>query len=118
MITCLVKISLALKPFHKFTYLLAIVLITNIVYQLIFSVMPSAAESSEIRLNFLALAWLALVNLMILIFSQVPIVSQSKTSLIARIKNRFHRGFYYALSCVFILISIAVILLSYKMLRV
>ncbi|MDX2368585.1 MAG: hypothetical protein QNK36_09330 [Colwellia sp.] len=118
MITCLVKISLALKPFHKFTYLLAIMLIANIVYQLIYSVMPSVAESNEIRLNFLALAWLALVNLMIQIFSRVPIASQSKTSFLAKIKNIFHRGFYYLLSVVFIVISIAVILLSLRMLRV
>lgn len=118
MITFLVKISLALKPFHKFTYLLAIMLVASIAYQLAFSVTPSDAESSDVMLSLLALAWLALVNLMIQVFSQVPVILQSKSSFLARIKNRFYRGIYYFLSLVFIAISIAVILLSFKMLRV
>jgi hypothetical protein len=117
MFTYLTRISLALKPFHKFTYILAIILIVNITYKLIFSVMPSAAESNEIMLNFLALAWLALVNLMVQVFSIIPVASPSKTFFIARIKNWFQRGFYYILFVVFILLSIAVTFLSFKMLR-
>ncbi len=115
--TFLVKISLALKPFHKLTYLLAIVLIASIVYQLAFSVVPSPAESNKIMLSLLALAWLALVNLMIQVFSRVPITVQSKSTILARIKNRFHRGLYYLLSLVFIVLSMAVILLTFKMLK-
>lgn len=118
MITYLVKISLALKPFYKFITLLAIVLIANILYQLVFSVMPSASESTGLRLNFLVLAWLALVNLMIQVFSRPPSASKNNTSFLTKIKNKFYYGFYYVLSLVFILISIAVILLSFRMLRV
>lgn len=118
MITRLVKISLVLKPFNKLIYLLVIVLIINIGYQLVFSVMPSAADSNEVMLSFLALTWLLLVNLMIEVFSRVPVTSECKSSFLARIKNRFHRGLYYLLSLVFMAISIAVILLSFKMLRV
>jgi len=118
MISCLDKISSVLRPLHKFTYLLAIVLIANIAYQLVFSVMPSVAQSNELMLNFLALAWLLLVNLMIQVFSRVPVTLQSKTSFLARIKNKFHRGLYYVLSLIFIVISIAVILLSFRMLRI
>ena len=118
MVTFLVKISLALKPFNKFIYLLAILFIINIGYQLFFSVTPSVAESNNIMVNFLALVWLLLVNLMIQVFSRVPIVLQGKISLLARIKNKFYRGLYYLLSLVFIVISIAVILLSLRMLRV
>lgn len=118
MITCLVNISLALKPYHRLTYLLAIMLVANIMYQLVFSGMPSSVDSNEIRLNFLALVWLALVNLMIHIFSRVPAVYQNKMSFLTRIKNKIHRAFYYGLSLVFIVISIAVILLSLRMLRI
>ena len=118
MITSLVKISLALKPFNKFINLLVIVLIINIGYQLVFSVMPSAADSNEVMLSFLALTWLLLVNLMIEVFSRVPVASQSKTSFLARIKNKLYRGFYYTLSLIFIVISIAVLLLSFRMLRI
>lgn len=118
MITCLVKIALALKPFHKFTYLLAILLVAHIAYHLAFSITSSGEESSNLMLSLLALAWLALVNLMIQIFSQVPVVLKSKSSFLARIKNRFHQGICYFLSLVFIALSIVVILLSFKMLRV
>jgi len=78
MIKFLVKISLALKPFYKVTYVLAIILIVNIVYQLVFSALPSAAESNEIRLNLLALAWLTLVNLMIQIFLELQSLCKRK----------------------------------------
>lgn len=115
--TSLTKISLALRPFHKFTYLFALILIANITYKLLFSVMPSTVESNVVMLNFLALAWLALINLMIQVFSRAPNVSLSKTSILARTKNKLHRALYYILFCVFIIISIAVTLLSFKMLR-
>jgi hypothetical protein len=118
MIAFLVKVSLVLKPFHKLTYLLAIILIANITYQLVFSAMPSLAESNEIRLYILVLVWLALVNLMIEIFSRIPVVSLRKMSFLIRMKNKVHRGLYYVLSLIFIVISIAVILLSFRMLRV
>lgn len=118
MITFLVKISLVLKPYYRLTYLLAILLIANIVYQLFFSVMPSATESHEIMLSLLALTWLALVNLMIQVFTRIPVTAKNKVSFFVRIKNTLHRGLYYLLSLVFIGISIAVILLSFRMLRV
>lgn len=118
MITYLVKIALLLKPFHKVTYLLAMILVAHLTYQLAFSVTLGAEESSNLMLSLLALAWLALVNLMIQVFSQVPVVLQRKSSFLTRIKNRFHRGIYYFLSLVFVAISIAVIFLSIKMLRV
>lgn len=118
MITYLTKVALALKPFHKFTYLLAAMLVANIIYQLAFTIAPSSVEPTDTMLNLLALAWVVLVNLMIQIFSQAPVTLQSKSSFLTRMKNRFHRGIYYFLSLVFIAISFAVIFLSFKMLRI
>jgi hypothetical protein len=60
---------------------------------------------------------LALVNLMIQVFSRVPITSQNKSSIVVRIKDRLHQGVYYLLSLFFVVISMAVILLTYKMLK-
>lgn len=117
MITYLIKTSLALKPYHKFTYVLAIGLIVHVIYQLFFAT-PSAAESTNIMLNLLVLAWLALVNLMIQIFSRVPSVLPGKQSFLVRFKNILHRSLYYLLSLIFIAISIAVIILTFKILRV
>jgi uncharacterized membrane protein len=118
MITFLVNVAMTLKPFYKFTYLLAIVLVVSIVYQLFFAVTPSVAESNSIMLSLLALVWLALINLMVQIFSRVPAALRNNSAILARIKNTIHRSLYYLLSLLFITITIAVILLSLRMLRV
>lgn len=112
----LVKISVALKPFLKLTYVVAIMLIAIIVYQLVFSPATNYVESNVIIVNLLALTWVALVNLMIQIYSQVPNTSQNKPSLLTRIKTVFHRGIYYVLSLLFFVISMAVIILTFKIL--
>ena len=98
MISILVKLSTALKPFHKLTYLLAILIIANIAYQL-FSSMPAQAEDKETMFSFLALVWLALINLMLHIFTQLPENNKNKQSIIARIKNKLHQILYYMLMC-------------------
>lgn len=114
--TYLVKISVALKPFLKLTYVIATMLIAGIIYQLVFSPATSHAESNFIIVNLLALAWVALVNLMIQLYSQVPNISQNKPSLLTRIKTAFHRCLYYVLSLLFFVISMAVIILTFKIL--
>lgn len=112
----LIKVAVALKPFKKFTYLLAIILLVNILYQLIFSALPSEEESNELRLNFLTLIWVILLNLMIQIYSRMPIASQGRRFALAKIKDKIRRGFYYLLSFVFLIITVAVIIVSFKML--
>lgn len=112
----LVRIALTLKPFYKLTYIVAILLIASIVYQLVFSPALNHSKSNYIIINLLALAWVALVNLMIQIYSNVPCISENKTSLLTRIKSVFHRGLYYVLSLLFITITMAVIILTYKIL--
>jgi hypothetical protein len=117
MISFLVKSSLLLFPYRKFTYFFAAVLLGCIIYQLAFVDALSAAKSSTIMLMLLALAWLALLNLMVQIFSRVPIASQGKQSFILRIKGAFRRGVYYFLSLMFLAISMSIIILTFKMLR-
>ncbi len=112
----LIKAAVALKPIQKLTYLLAIILVVNIFYQLIFAALPSELESNELRLNFLALIWIILLNLMIQIYSRMPIASQSHRFALAKIKDKIHRGFYYLLSFIFLIITVAVIIVSFKML--
>jgi hypothetical protein len=58
------------------------------------------------------------VNLTIEIFSRAPVISSHQISFLTRIKYTIHRGLYYVLLFIFIIISIAVILLSFRMLRV
>jgi hypothetical protein len=113
----LIKAAVALKPIKKFTYLLAIILFANISYQLMFAALPSEMESNELRLNFLALIWIILLNLMIQIYSRMSITIQRRRSSLAKIKDKIHRGFYFLFSFLFIIITMAVIIVSFKILR-
>jgi len=117
-ISFFVKISTALKPFHKLTYLLALLIIANVAYQFLFSSMPVQPQDKEAMFSLLALVWLALINLMLHVFTQVPENKKKEQFIFARIKNKLHQLFYYLLSLVFIGLSIALIILSLKMLRV
>lgn len=117
MIKFLTNISLALLPFQKLFYLLAIVMIGSTLYQLAFSAVPSLSQSNALMLSLLALAWLALLNLMIQVFSRIPVALQNKKSLLLRVKHAFHRGIHYVLLLIFVAISIAVLLLTFKMLK-
>ena len=118
MISLLVKISTALKPFHKLTYLLALLIIANVAYQFLFSSLPAQPQDKETMFSFLALVWLALINLMLNVFTQIPSNNKNEQFILTRIKNKLNRMFYYMLSLVFICLSIALIILSLKMLRV
>jgi len=117
MISLIIKLSTVLKPFHKVTYLLALLIVTNIAYQLLFSTEHVQIEDKEAMLSLLALAWLALVNLMLHVFTRVPENKENKQPLFTRIKNKLHQWLYSILFFVFIALSISLIILSFKMLR-
>lgn len=115
--TYLTKAAVALKPFQKLTYLLAIILFVNIFYQLVFSSMPSEVESHELRLNLLVIIWIILLNLMIQIYSSMAIASQSHRLGLAKIKDKIYQGFLYLLSFGFIIITMAALIVTFKMMR-
>jgi hypothetical protein len=115
-ISLLVKLSKALKPFHKLTYLLAFLIIANLAYQFLFSSIPTQPENKEAMFSLLALVWLALINLMLNVFTQIPERKREKF-IFAKIKSKLHQLLYYLLSLVFICLSIALIILSLKMVR-
>ena len=118
MISLLTKISRVLKPFHKLTYLLALLVIVYLLYQLLFLADSSKEGDKGAMLSLLALSWLALINLMLHIFAQTPEKQQIKQTLIIRMKAKLNQGLYYMLSLVFIGVFIALIVLSFKMLRI
>ena len=118
MITLLVKLSKALKPYHKLTYLLALLIIGNVAYQFLFSSMPAKPENKEAMFSLLALIWLALINLMLNVFTQVPENKKNARFIFAKIKNKLHQLFYYLLFLIFIGLSITLLILSFKMFRV
>lgn len=118
MFTLLIKLSTALKPFHKLTYLLALLIIANVAYQLFFSTKSIQAVDKEAMFSLLALAWLALINLMLRVFTQINENNENKQPFFTRIKNKLHQWLYYVLSLVFIGVSISLIILSFRMLSI
>ena len=118
MIPIFVKLSIRLKPYYKLIHLLALLVIVNLLYQFLFSTEPSQIEDKGAMLSLLALVWLALINLMLNIFTQTPEKQQKEQSLIIRIKTKLNHMLYYILSLIFICLSIALIILSFKMIRV
>jgi hypothetical protein len=118
MITFLVKLATTLKPYHQFTYILATIMIVNVGYQLLFSETPAQPANKDTMFSLLAIAWLALINLMLQVFTKTPDESQGALSILAKVKRRLHNMLYYILSVVFIGLSISIIILSIKMYRV
>jgi hypothetical protein len=118
LISLLVKISLALKPFHKLTYLLAFLISANVIYQLLFSTASIQANDKGTMLSLLALVWLALINLMLHLFTQIPEKVTNTQPFLIKIKNKLSQVFYTILSLVFIVLSIALIVLSFRMVSV
>lgn len=115
MISLLVKLSTVLKPFHKFTYLLALLIIANLAYQLLFSSLPAHPNNKELMFSLLALIWLMLINLMLQVFTQMPESKKKAESIFARIKNKLHQLLYYLLFLLFMFLTIVLIILSFKM---
>jgi hypothetical protein len=118
MITFFVKLSTVLKPYQKVTYLLAIIIIANVGYQFLFSATPAQPDNKAAMFSLLAIVWLALINLMLQVFTLMPEKAHGALSILARIKCRLHSMLYYVLSVVFIGLSIILIVLSFKMFRV
>jgi len=117
-ISLLIKISLKLKPYHKITYVLAFLILANLVYQLIAPLGEIKDEGGGAMFSLLALAWVALINLMLHIFTRIPEKTGNRQSFFTKIKNKLHQCLYYVLSIVFLGLSVALLILSVKMLRV
>lgn len=117
MVALLIKVSSVLKPFHKLTYVFAFVIIANVLYQFLFIVEPSEFHDKKMMFSLLALAWLALINLMLQVFTRIPDSKKTHTNFFVNVKNKLHQGVYYLLSLVFFTLSMTLIILSLKMLR-
>lgn len=114
----IIKLSKRLKPFKKITYLLALLIAAHVIYSLIFAADPSQAQDKSLMLSFLSLIWLALINLMLNIFTTIPEKGVGKRTWFSRVKYRLQQGLYYFLSVVFIALTLALLLLSLRMLRI
>lgn len=118
MIAFLVKLTQILKPYQKLTYFFATLILINLVYQFVFLESSMQADDKATMFSLLGLIWLVLVNLMLQIFIEIPEKTQGARSVLAWIKHKLHQMLYYILSFLFIGLSISLIILSFKMMRV
>jgi hypothetical protein len=112
------KIALRLQPYRKFFYLIAALLMGNIGYRLLYFSSINQFNDSVTMLNLLALVWLALLNLMLNIFTYPQQSVKVNTNLFQRFKNKLNQWLEYLLAIILLLLTVAVILLSIKMIRV
>ena len=112
----LIRIALFLKPYHKVLYVLALLLVANMVRELLSP--ENSQDSFSAMWHLLALAWLALLNLMLHLFTRVIDVNINKLSFWARVKNKFQHWLMLFFTVVFISITFAVIVLSFRMWRI
>ena len=117
MIALFNKVAIKLQAFRKSIYLIALLVIANIVYRLIFAPQAVTLDNSITMLNLLFLAWLALVNFMLHAFATCSDESPQKNSLLTRIKNKLNQWFEYFLAILFVGLSLTVIFLSIRMLK-
>ncbi len=112
------KLTLLLQPYRKVFYAIAILLIGNVIYRLLFLSSINQFNDSATMLNLLALVWLALLNLMLNVFISPPKNTNDKVSLLQRLKNKLNQWIEYLLTIIFLLLTLAVIALSIRMIRV
>ncbi len=103
---------------RKFVYILCLLLVSIIVYQLIFQPLSIPFQNSFANISLLVIAWLLLLNLMISIFGHSPAKITRTLSLFERVKVKLKQWMYILLSFVFIIMTFVIMFLSFRMLRV
>ena len=118
MLDVLSKLAVKLKPFQKLSYVLIVLLAVTIIFQLN---QPSSLQvdksNSYAFFSFLTCIWLLLFNLLIAMFDNIPLINNDNKGIISRIKNKVRRGFYHFLALLFVVLTLVIIFLSIRMLR-
>ena len=93
--------------------------LTSSFFLMLFSVLQSSLLSFELWLipSFLAFCWFLALFSFGKIFSFVPELSPKQTSWSKRLLNSMHRTWYRSLGAVSVCVFIALIILSYQLLR-
>jgi len=118
MLEILVKLAEKLQPFRKLTYLLAAILVGIIVTQLLTT--PSSAQSSNsyAMLSFIGVIWLILLNILLSLFHKIPALNEESKGVFSRVKIKIQRSFYHLFALLFIGLTLMIVFLSIRMLRI
>lgn len=119
MLEILAKLAMWLKPFKKVIHLLVVTLVVLIVVQLKQSPSYDLRATNPLAIfSFLACIWLLLLNLLISLFENIPVKKTEKTGIFSRLKSKACRGVYQFIALLFIALTLTIIFLSIRLLRV
>lgn len=116
MIERLSKLSKILAPYRWLSFALVAVFLAVIIYVNLY--LPLSEQNLYNLPCILAIIWIAAFNVAIAIFDKAPLIPTEKQSLVARLKGRLTRFFYYVVVFGFIILTLAIILLSLRFLGI
>ena len=118
MLEILAKLSGKLLPFRKLIYLAMVLLVGVIIIQLLQIPSPAKPSNAFSILSLVGLIWLLLFNILLSTFHNIPRIDDDTKSRLALVKIKVKRCFYYFLAILFIGLTLVIIFLSVRMLRI
>jgi len=111
-----------MKPYQKFSYLLVVSILLILAIPFIF---PNQAEflhfdisGANGRLGLLATIWLLFLNIIVSLFIDIPKKGDVESTLFLRCKLKMKRFFYFLLAIFFVLLTLVILVLSIRLIRV
>ncbi|PKH88124.1 hypothetical protein CXF79_08750 [Colwellia sp. Bg11-28] len=118
MLEILEKLSSKLQPFRKLTYIVAALLIAVIVTQVLQTSLPTQSTDPTAMLSFVGLIWLLLFNILLSLFHNLPKNDEVSQGVFTRAKIKLQRSLYHLLALLFIGLTLVIVFLSVRMLRI
>jgi hypothetical protein len=113
------RLSIKLHPLRKLSYVLGAIFLTVIISQLFQKPLQlHQADNSYTIFSFISCIWLLLFNILILIFKEIPTISKDTSGIISRFKNKIQRAFYHLVALLFVGLSLTIIILTIRLLRI
>jgi hypothetical protein len=116
MLNLLSKAALMLQPLQKLILFFAVLLVALILFTLVEQDSFYSLDNHWLKISFLVMIWLALMNLLILVFNKVPStfdVNQRSSV----IKYNIKRFFYHTLAWLFMAAAGTLVILSFRMIN-
>ena len=117
MLDLLAKLATKLQPFRKLSYLLAVILV-GIIFSQLQQTTSQQPTSPYALLSFIACIWLLLFNILLSLFDNIPKINTDSSGIFIRIKLKVQRSLYHVLALLFIALTLVIVFLSLRMLRV
>ena len=115
-------IAKKIKPYQNIGYFLVLVFIALLVIPLLF---PNQAQFNYLdinneygRLGLLACIWILLLNVIVRVFNDIPQKVINKKAIFKLLAYKIKRFFYFILALFFIMLTLVILILSIRLIRV